>query len=165
EIAGPRGTDAELLLGGRIVTPRLPFGRFVVDGFSLDRYRNYLNPLQSLGGTTRLRGYRAAAFVGPSALVTNVELRTPPVQVFSILAGLAAFYDAGDAFRRREEMVLRQGVGLGLRILVPQIERVVFRVDLATPLDRSDPAGETTVVAQFRQAFPDPGPVPPALAP
>jgi hypothetical protein len=50
-------------------------------------------------------------------------------------------------------MKLRQGAGGGLRFAFPQIQRAVFRVDLGFPLTPSDPDAETTVVAQFEQAF------------
>src|SRR5262249_40191675 len=47
----------------RLVSPRLPFGRFVVDAGGLDRYKNYLNRLTYLGGNSRLRGYPSNFYV------------------------------------------------------------------------------------------------------
>ncbi len=153
QLSAPEESDGSAEAGVRIVTPRLPFGRIVYDGSVLDRYDNYLNPLQTLGGTTRLRGYRSQAFVGPELLVSNVEVRSRPIEIFSVQAGLVAFYDVGDAFQNFSTMKLRQGVGGGLRLAFPFFEREVFRVDVGVPLDRHDPAAETSVIVKFQQAF------------
>ncbi|HEX3594395.1 MAG TPA: BamA/TamA family outer membrane protein [Polyangiaceae bacterium] len=146
-------TDGAFQAGARVVTPRLPFGRVVLDGLVLDRFDNYLNPTQSLGGTTRLRGYRTLAFVGPNVVVMNAELRTRSIEILHVYVGAVAFYDAGDAFRSFTTMKLRQGAGGGLRFAFPQIQRAVFRLDLGVPLNASDPDAETSIVAQFEQAF------------
>ncbi|HVW28304.1 MAG TPA: hypothetical protein VHC69_23235 [Polyangiaceae bacterium] len=153
QVSKPSQTDGELQSGARIVSPKLPFGRVVLDGFLLDRFDNYLNPIQSLGGTTRLRGYRTQAFVGPNVLVANAEVRSRSVEILHVYVGAVAFYDVGDAFHSFDTMKLRQGAGAGLRLAFPQIQRSVFRVDLGFPLTPRDPDAETTVVAQFEQAF------------
>jgi len=163
QISNPDQTDGVFKVGGRFVTPRLPFGRVVLDGYVLDRFDNYLNPNYSLGGTTRLRGYRTQAFVGPNVVVGNVEVRSRPIEVLSVQMGVAAFYDVGDAFRDFSVMKLKQGVGGGLRFVFPQAQRAVFRVDLGFPLSPSDPAADTTIVAEFEQAFPVPALVSPGL--
>jgi len=146
-------TDGEVQTGARLVTPKLPFGRIVLDGFVLDRFDNYLNPTESLGGTTRLRGYRTEAFVGPNVVVGNAEIRSRSVEILHVYVGAVAFYDVGDAFHSFATMQLRQGAGGGLRFAFPQIQRAVFRIDLGFPLTPNDPDAETTVVAQFEQAF------------
>jgi hypothetical protein len=146
-------TDAALDAALRFVTPRLPFGRFVFDGRVVDRYRNYLNSSLALGGTTRLRGYRTLAFVGPDVVVGNVELRSRPIEILSVQVGAAAFYDVGDAFRGFSNLSLKQGAGAGLRFAFPQVQRTVLRVDVAFPLTRGDPAGEDTLLVKFEQAF------------
>lgn len=153
QLSNPSQTDGELLGGARIVSPKMPFGRLVLDGYILDRFDNYLNPTQSLGGTTRLRGYRTQAFVGPNVIVANAEVRSRPVEILHVYFGAVAFYDVGDAFHSFDTMKLRQGAGAGVRIAFPQIQRAVFRVDMGFPLTPSDPDAETTVVAQFEQAF------------
>jgi hypothetical protein len=163
ELSSRNQTDAVVEAAVRLVTPRLPFGRLLWDGRVIDRYRNYLNPSQVLGGTTRLRGYRTAAFVGPDALVSNVELRSRPIEILSVQVGAAAFYDVGDAFRGFSNLTLKHGAGAGLRFAFPQIQRSVFRIDLGFPLDRGDPAAETTLIAQFEQAFTVPQVLPPGL--
>lgn len=165
EVSDPRHSDAQIEVGARAVTPRLGFGRVVVDGYAIDRVVNYLNPLQSLGGTTRLRGYRPYSLVGPNEVVANVELRSRPIEIFSIQFGAVGFYDVGDAFRTFDAMHLRQGAGVGLRVLLPQLDRTVLRVDFGFPLDPSDPNGEVTLVIRFHQAFDPPLLTSPALVP
>jgi hypothetical protein len=165
ELSAPETTDGQVLAGVRVVTPGLAFGRVVLDGYVLDRFANYLNPTYSLGGTTRLRGYRTQAFVGPNVVVTNVELRTRPVEILSVQVGAVAFYDVGNAFYDFSSMSLRHGAGAGLRFLLPQVERIGFRIDVGFPLNPRDPAAETSVVAQFGQAFPMPSLSSPALVP
>lgn len=154
EVANPEAqSDAEVAVGGRLMTPRLSFGRFVVDGIVLDRYKNYLNPLVSLGGTDRLRGYRPQAFVGPDEAVVNFEFRTRPVQILTVQVGAALFYDVGDTGSDMHHIDLKHGAGGGIRLAFPQIQRSVFRVDFGVPLNRNDPYADATVIARFEQAF------------
>lgn len=153
EFSNAEQTDAQVTTGAHIVTPRFPLGRLVVNGYFLDRYENYLNPLVSLGGLDRLRGYRPQAFFGPNAAVVNVELRSPPIQVLSVQVGSALFYDVGDTGIDLDHIDLRHGVGYGLRFAFPQIQRSVFRIDLGIPLNFSDRYANPSIVAQFEQAF------------
>ena len=80
------------------------------------------------------------------------------------LAG-AAFLDTGDAFDGFADMKLKQSAGLGLRVLFPQLDRVVMRVDVGFPF-QTCPTGKCSyttdvmpknhapdVVLTFRQAF------------
>jgi hypothetical protein len=150
QASNPAQSDAEVLTSLRFVTPTLPFGRLVLDGFVVDRFMNYLNPTRALGGTTRLRGYQPLAFLGPNVLVANAEIRTKPIEILHVQFGAVAFYDVGDAFHSFSEMHLRQGAGVGLRLAFPQIQRSVFRIDLGVPLDPHDPYAETTVLAAFQ---------------
>jgi hypothetical protein len=156
-------SDAEITVGGRFMSPRFFFGRLVVDGLVLDRYRNYLNPLVALGGTDRLRGYAPQAFVGANAAVVNFELRSRPIQILTVQVGVAAFYDVGDAGPDMAHLDLKHGAGGGIRLAFPQIQRSVFRVDFGAPLQR-DPYGEATVIARFEQAFDVPALTSPGLS-
>jgi hypothetical protein len=153
ELSHAGQSDAQVAAGSRIVSPRLPFGRFIADGYILDRYRNYLNPLVSLGGTDRLRGYRPQAFVGPNVAVVNFEFRSRPIQILTVQTGIAVFYDVGDTGSDMAHIQLRHGVGGGLRLAFPQIQRSVFRIDFGVPLNPNDPAAGANVVAKFEQAF------------
>jgi outer membrane protein assembly factor BamA len=137
----------------RLSSPRFALGRFVADAGVFSRYQNHLKRRTSLGGETRLRGYAAGEFTGSDGFVANAELRTRSVDVLSVQVGLAAFYDAGHAARRFSELSARQAVGLGFRVLIPQLDRVVFRVDWATPLSAGYDPLPGAFFATFGQAF------------
>ncbi|HEU4412699.1 MAG TPA: SUMF1/EgtB/PvdO family nonheme iron enzyme [Polyangiaceae bacterium] len=162
--------DGLLELRGRVVTPffGLPGGskfvRLVYDASGLSRYRNFLNRTTFLGGDTRLRGYPSSFFVGKDFVASNLELRTVPLEVFSVLVGGASFYDVGGAFNGFDKMRVYQSVGLGLRVLFPQVNRVSFRLDAAVPLEAGGPPPGVSrfgFYAAFEQAFGTPGVTPP----
>jgi len=50
-------------------------------------------------------------------------------------------------------MHLLHGVGMGLRFLLPELDRDVFRVDVGVPIPASSPGGHISVIATFGQAF------------
>ncbi|RYE95002.1 MAG: hypothetical protein EOO75_00440, partial [Myxococcales bacterium] len=60
--------DGALEAALRLVSPRLPIGRLLVDAVVLNRYRNYLNRTVFLGGDTRLRGWPSSYLVGKDTL-------------------------------------------------------------------------------------------------
>jgi hypothetical protein len=140
----------------RAASPRWRLGRLVLDATVLDRYANHLNHLDFLGGDTRLRGYPSEILVGSKVLTVNTELRSRPVQLFdSVQVGGVAFYDAGDAFFAWHDLDVRHGLGAGLRILFPQLDRLVFRADVSFPLTRDVPGGASPIAfyVTFGQAF------------
>jgi hypothetical protein len=148
--------DASIQGDLRLVSPRGRFGRLVVDGVVLDRYRNSLNRVSALGGDTRLRGYPTQYLVGASVVAANLELRSRPVQLFgSIQLAGVAFYDLGDAFDDWSRLDPLQSTGLGARFLIPQLDRVVVRADVGFPLERPLPAGVSSAsfFVAFGQAF------------
>lgn len=158
EFDGERVFDGQLTLGTRLATPRFYIGRLVFDAVLGHRYENFLNRRTSLGGNGRLRGYPSGAFIGESAFAYNFEYRTRPVEIFTIQAGLAAFWDTGATFDKGEFPDLKHSVGAGLRILFPQLDRTVFRLDWAFPLVNAPEVGVTSpwpgdVVFTFDQAF------------
>jgi hypothetical protein len=150
-------SDAAAGANLRIVTPRLGFGRFVADGAFLNRYRNYLNQLSYIGGDTRLRGYPTAFFAGKNVITGNIEFRSRPIEILASELGMAAFYDVGDAFPNvfESSFVAHQSAGVGLRLLLPQIDKVVLRGDFGFPIGPI-PAGVSRFgfFFAFQQAFP-----------
>jgi hypothetical protein len=159
EIAADSLPDASISAGARIATPRTPIGRLHFDARMLYRYRNYLNDRSTLGGDTRLRGYPTTAFIGKDLISANLEFRSRSVQILGCQLGGAAFFDAGDAFDGFDTLRLKQSAGFGLRILFPQLDRVVMRADWGFPLTRGVlPASRFPgdIVVTFRQAFPMP---------
>lgn len=129
--------DADAFGRLRVASPRLAFLRVHVDGILRSRYQNYLNSRFGLGGDTRLRGYPPAgvknALLGPSVAALNAEIRSRSVGILGTAAGLAVFYDAGDAGERLSDLRLKQSVGLGARVALPQFSRMVMRADWAFP--------------------------------
>ena len=147
--------DAALEAGVHIAFPRLPFGRFVLDGVRLDRYRNFLNRSTIFGGESRLRGYPSGIFVGRHLLAGNAEFRTRSVEILASQLGLVGFYDGGDVPMRWEELAWHHSIGAGLRALFPQLDRAVFRADVGFPLERPLPRGVSPMsfYITFEQAF------------
>jgi hypothetical protein len=160
ERSGRHDADASGRL--RIASPRLAVLRVVLDGIVRSRYRNYLNRQFELGGDTRLRGYPPGGFkgalLGPSVAALNAELRSRSVGILGTAAGLAAFYDAGDAADQIADLRLKQSIGFGARVAFPQFSRMVMRADWAFPFTPA-PGYKTfpgAVFVTFDQAFPMP---------
>ena len=140
--------------------------RLLVDGRVIHRYRNYLRRQTILGGERRLRGYQTEAFLGDDAVIGNVELRTKPLEIWTVHAGAALFYDVGDAFDGFDELRLKQSTGFGLRFVFPQLERAVMRIDWGFPLTQPtaddpfvDPYADGLpgdIIVTFKQAFSTP---------
>jgi hypothetical protein len=148
-------SDAAVQGGLRAMTPRLGFGRFVYDGTLLHRPKNYLNQRSTLGGGGRLRGYPSDAFLGKDLWASNLEFRTRALQLWTVQLGGVLFYDAGDAFDGFSDLEVKQGAGFGLRLVFPQLERAVTRIDWGFPLTATPVTGGIFdgLVITFRQAF------------
>lgn len=135
-----RVPDGSIDVGGRVVSPRIPLfgmrsiGRLVFDARLLHRYANYLNDFITLGGNTRLRGYPTGTFGGQDLLAFNLEFRSRPFEILKTQLGGTVFYDAGDAFYGFDNLRMKQSAGAGLRLLLPQINRIVIRADWGFPL-------------------------------
>jgi hypothetical protein len=160
----PGISDASLNTELGVASPRiLGLGRLVLNVTVLDRPRNYLNALSYLGSDSLLRGYPTQAFNGADLVASNLEFRSRPVDVASLQFGAAAFYDAGDAFDSFENIRPKQSAGVGLRILLPQVTRSVFRLDFAIPLAGPHIPGIPNVFFTFGQAIGLPVPTPPGI--
>lgn len=134
------GNDAIAQAGLRLVSPPLGFGRLIYDGGAAVRYRNYRNLAFELGGDNRLRGYPSGQFRGSNLLSSNLEFRTRSVQILHVLFGLVAFYDVGDAFDDFRQIRPKQSLGLGGRATIPQLQRIVGRLDVSVPMTAPDEA-------------------------
>jgi hypothetical protein len=148
-----------------LATPRTPFGRLVYSAQMVDRYANYLNARSVIGGNNRLRGYPTSEFVGRNVVASNLELRSRPVDLFKVQLGAVAFYDVADAFDGWSDLHPQHAVGVGLRALFPQFDRIVFRADVGVPISRSslpEGAGPVAVYVSFAQALSPVGFGPPA---
>ncbi|HMR74148.1 MAG TPA: BamA/TamA family outer membrane protein [Polyangiaceae bacterium] len=164
ELSSQEQTDALASANIRVVTPRIGLGRIVYDSVLLNRYENYLNERFTIGGGTRLRGYPPQAFLGKDVVASNLEFRTTPVEILRSQVGAAFFYDVGDAFDGADDLRLKQSVGLGLRALIPQANRIVFRADYKLPVVAGRAVGPGSLFLTFGQAFGVPTVTPPTLA-
>ncbi len=138
----------------RLVTPRLGIGRFVFDGIATRRYRNYQNSLEYLGGAGRLRGFPTNFFQGQDVLAWNFEYRAHAMPLLSMQVAPAAFYDVGNASSDLTTARLFHSAGVGARLLIPQLDRVVMRFDLGFPLNRPRGVDPMSFFFSVEQAFP-----------
>ncbi len=124
----------------RAATPRL-IGRLVLLAEVDLRHADSASTLVSLGGDSGLRGFPSQALAGFGAdrLRASLEWRLPPVVFGSVHMGAALFYDAGAVGHAPRDLVWGQAVGAGLRVLFPQFNRFVFRLDLGAPLRHGPP--------------------------
>jgi hypothetical protein len=163
EQAAPNGwnsidNSADLAL--HVATPNFP--RFRVVGYAeLDtEWHNTQNQYYSVGSDSGLRGYNIAEFrsardANARRFIGQLELRTTPWPIWVFRAGGVAFYEVGGAANTLSTLGLYNDVGVGLRLLVPQLNRDVFRVDVAFPLQSVPDASAFVphVIAGFASYF------------
>ncbi|AKV01016.1 Outer membrane protein assembly factor YaeT precursor [Labilithrix luteola] len=154
-------TDASVGASFGAVSPRIGIGRVVMNTSFLNRYQNYLRARTLTGGDDRLRGYPSNFFYGKDSIFYNLEFRSTSISVVSCQLGGVAFYDVGDAADGFSNLHAKQSLGVGIRALFPQVNRAVFRADLAFPIERG-PFPQTGVLTRvdpvgfyfsFNQAF------------
>jgi hypothetical protein len=121
-------------------SPRIEGGRFVARLLADYRVRDLDHHQVLLGGGSGLSGAAPELLAGRNEYLANIEYRTRPFEIQTVYVGFVLFYDAGAAYDTRPVFV--HTVGLGLRILLPQLNRDVIRIDLGFVVgDRSATAG------------------------
>jgi hypothetical protein len=139
------------------ITPKIGHGHFpvrvVADVQYVRRSEDLNHSTSNIGGDTNLRGYPSQYLVGPQLVSGNLEVRTDPVAFKSLHFGEAAFIDCGDAFQSPQSVQIFTSVGFGERILFPEFDKTVLRLDLAFPLNAVVGANPAYFSAQFGQAF------------
>lgn len=118
-------------------------------GYANDR--NYQS-LYFLGGFDSIRGIPDGALFGNKAFYTNVELRKILYRAYYTWIQGAVYVDHGSAaFDSRDWFENdRMSAGVGLRIAIPQVHRLMLRVDYAWGLDE---AGSSSISAGLNQFF------------
>jgi len=133
--------DQRAILRVRGATPvlRWVLGRFVLRAYWDARQNDSQRTFVSLGGDNGLRGYPAQQFYtfGGRRILGNFEYRSLPWLLSSVHLGGVVFYDAGTVYQRLENARFHHCAGVGVRVLFPQLNRSVFRIDLGVPLDSS----------------------------
>jgi hypothetical protein len=114
------------------------------------------NVFYALGGDSGLRGYTIGDFRGRASALGHLEVRTRPLPFGSLRLGTLAFWDVGHVAARFAELRAHHDVGAGLRLLIPQLNPYVIRLDWAfalqtTPNTRAGWPGR--ISAGFQQAF------------
>jgi len=129
--------DQSLNLLLRGATPPWLMGRLVAYASWAGNRHDTGNSAVTLGGDSGLRGYRSSAFlaIGGDRLRGNVEYRTLPLVVESVHVGGVLFYDFGSVYTALRSAQIHQSVGVGLRVLFPQINRTPFAIDVGMPLE------------------------------
>jgi hypothetical protein len=129
--------DQSLDIVLRGATPPWLLGRIAARASLNAQRRDTSNSTVVLGADSGLRGYPSAAFaaIGGSVMRANLEYRSLPIDIASVHFGGVLFYDTGTVYNELSEVVFRNSVGVGLRVLFPQFNRYVFRADLGVPLD------------------------------
>jgi hypothetical protein len=136
--------------------PRAIASRLVFAATALNRFENYLNVQSFLGGDTLLRGYPSRYLAGKDLVATNLEYRSRSLDLVAIQLGVVGFYDVGDAFTGFDQLRPKQSVGGGLRIVFPQIDRTVLRIDLGVPVtpgSRPEGVPPLSLFVAFHQAL------------
>jgi len=127
-----RLVDQRLELMMRGATPVLLRAFRLVARMGLEARREDLaNTFVALGASNGLRGYvsQQLGANGASRFLTNVELRTLPIEWQAVHVGAVAFYDVGTVYGALEDARLYHAVGAGLRVLFPQLNRTPFSFD------------------------------------
>ncbi len=142
-----------LSMSVRNVWPRWGIFRLITSARLTRRDLDPTRTLDFLGGNNALRGFPSNIFSGSQSWGANLELRTTPVEFKSVHIGAAAFLDTGSTFLDPSNYGLQASAGLGLRVLFPQFNRQVIRVDAGVPITSGTGVSPFSIVAQFGQAF------------
>jgi outer membrane protein assembly factor BamA len=145
----PHGSFEQELFWYKLWDNEWNFGIHEWLGYTDDRrYQS----LYFLGGFDSIRGIPDGTIFGNKAFYTNVELRKILYRAYyTWIQGAvyvdhgSAAYDSGDWWDKD-----RMSAGLGIRIAVPQVHRLMLRVDYAWSLDSS---GSSSISAGLNQFF------------
>ncbi|HEY4175866.1 MAG TPA: hypothetical protein VGM90_03505 [Kofleriaceae bacterium] len=136
----------------RIVTPSIGgYGRFVAEASVATRWNDRVTRFYFIGSDNGLRGYDINEFFGKRLASTQLEYRTTPIPIWVFRAGGVVFGEAGAAADTVGQLRIRPDAGFGVRALVPQTSRELFRFDLAFPLDGRSPTPH--FIAGFQSDF------------
>lgn len=115
----------------------------------------YLQDTYFLGGLDSIRGIPDGAEFGNKAIYNNVELRHTTWHARYLQVQNVVFIDSGRADYEWEKMqsAWRTTAGVGMRFSIPQVYRLVFRIDYGWSLDRPGVHGITAGMNQFFQPY------------
>lgn len=114
------------------------------------------NALQSqyfLGGLESIRGIPDGLIYGNRAAYGNLELRHISARWKYLIVQEALFVDTGFAGTNWRENVLRTTSGAGVRLSIPQVNRLTLRIDYAWAVDGRGGQGISIGLNQFFQPY------------
>ena len=135
-----------------LYSPRFFLGRVVIDGLLLTRPANYLNLRSTIGGESRLRGQPSGALLGENLVAVNTELRSRPLGILASQVGGALFFDVADASDEWPPKP-KSSAGVGIRLVLPQLDRNVIRFDIGFPIQKVPGASVIGFYLALDQAF------------
>jgi hypothetical protein len=108
-----------------------------------------------LGGFDSIRGFPDGIVYGSRAGYLNAELRQTSMKWKYLWLQSVGFVDIGGAGRNWDDAFQNShsAVGAGIRIAVPQVYRLMLRIDYAWALDGSGAQGITAGLNQFFDPF------------
>ena len=121
-------------------------------------YMNTANYFQNqffLGGLDSIRGLPEGAIYGNRAYYTNIEMRKILVKYSTAWLQGNVFFDAGNAGLEWDDILRKQfaSAGLGLKISIPQVNRLVLRLDYAWSLSEPQFSGFSFGFNSFVQPY------------
>ena len=136
----------------RAVTPTWHGLRAVAQSTATTMWNETQNRYLTLGSDNGLRGFGIAQFTGQRLFLTQFDIRTVPMSLWTIKYGLVAFYDIGGSANTFSEMPLHQDAGIGIRLLIPQLTAALTRIDVAFPFD-GEYRGQARITAGYGSSF------------
>lgn len=136
----------------RVASPTVAHARVLWQTTVNTRWNDTQNSFFAIGSDSGLRGFLINQFIGQRRFATALEARTQPVKVWVLRLGGVAFYELGGAANSLAHMPLFQDIGVGVRMLIPQTSRELFRFDIAVPLNGPEP-GSVHFIAGFDSYF------------
>jgi outer membrane protein assembly factor BamA len=120
-----------------------------------DQNRKTIRNVYFLGGFDSVRGLPDGIHFGTKILFANFEARQMTAKFNRLHIQSAIFADMGSASDVRHALSLRQetSVGVGVRLSVPQVYRLMLRVDYAKSIGRTKGQGFSVGLGQFFQPY------------
>jgi hypothetical protein len=91
------------------------------------------NGRYTVGGGS-FRGYAIGEFEGDARWLGHLEVRSRAIPAGPLRLGGLVFYDVGHAAPTVQQLGARSDVGVGFRLLIPQLNYYVLRIDWAFAL-------------------------------
>jgi hypothetical protein len=151
---GPRDelVSGQVLVASPILARTFRVVTFAKGGFMVNNvHRDYIY----VGAIEGMRGYPVNEFSGHAYYHAHLELRSMALPMASLRVGGLVFADAGHAAMNLKELAFYDDAGLGLRLLIPQLNAEVLRCDWALNFRTAGiPAGwPGRISCGFRQVF------------